>query len=69
MRGRIAMLHTGIHFGAHLMAHPGVDYIDVFTPMLTTDGSPRSELFRQDALHLNEAGYALWRSTIRPFLH
>jgi lysophospholipase L1-like esterase len=50
-------------------AEPGLDYIDVFTPMLSDDGSPRSELFRQDALHMNEAGYALWRSTIRPFLH
>lgn len=53
----------------YALAHPGVDYIDVFTPMLSTDGSPRRELFRQDALHLNEAGYALWRSIIRPHLH
>ena len=49
-------------------AHPKVDYIDVFTPMLTADGSPRSDLFRKDALHLNRAGYALWRSIIRPFV-
>jgi lysophospholipase L1-like esterase len=49
-------------------AHPKVDYIDVFTPMLTADGSPRRDLFRKDALHLNRAGYALWRSIIRPFV-
>ncbi|MBI4207218.1 MAG: GDSL family lipase [Betaproteobacteria bacterium] len=49
-------------------AHPKVDYIDVFTPMLTADGSPRKDLFRKDALHLNDAGYALWRSVIRPFV-
>ena len=49
-------------------AHPRVDYIDVFTPMLTADGSPRRDLFRKDALHLNQAGYALWRSLIRPFV-
>jgi len=48
--------------------HPRVDYIDVFTPMLTADGSPRRDLFRKDALHLNQAGYALWRSLIRPFV-
>jgi lysophospholipase L1-like esterase len=48
--------------------HPKVDYIDVFTPMLAEDGSPRRDLFRKDALHLNEAGYALWRSIIRPFV-
>ncbi|HET9664474.1 MAG TPA: SGNH/GDSL hydrolase family protein [Burkholderiales bacterium] len=49
-------------------SHPGVDYIDVFTPMLTADGLPRQELFAKDALHLNDRGYALWRSLIRPFV-
>lgn len=49
-------------------SHPGVDYIDVFTPMLAADGSPRRELYAQDALHLNDAGYALWRRLIRPFV-
>jgi lysophospholipase L1-like esterase len=48
--------------------HPRVDYVDVFTPMLTADGAPRRELFRADALHLNKTGYALWRSIIRPFV-
>lgn len=41
-------------------------YIDVFTPMLGADGRPRKALFRQDALHLNAQGYALWRSVIHP---
>lgn len=53
---------------AYAALHPRVDYIDVFTPMLAADGSPRLELFRRDALHLNEAGYALWRTIIRPFV-
>jgi lysophospholipase L1-like esterase len=41
-----------------------VQYIDVFTPMLDNDGRPRAELFRNDALHLNDEGYALWKSVI-----
>ena len=49
-------------------ASAGVDYIDVFTPMLAENGQPRAELFREDRLHLNRAGYALWRSVIRPFV-
>jgi lysophospholipase L1-like esterase len=49
-------------------AHPQVEYVDVFTPMLRADGSPRTELFRKDALHLNDAGYALWRTVMRPFV-
>jgi lysophospholipase L1-like esterase len=53
---------------AYAEQHPLVDYVDVFTPMLTADGSPRTELFRKDALHLNDQGYALWRKIIRPFV-
>ena len=52
----------------YALTHSGVDYVDVFTPMLTADGAPRRELFRDDALHLNRNGYALWRAIIRPFL-
>jgi lysophospholipase L1-like esterase len=53
---------------AYADAHPLVDYVDVFTPMLTADGSPRAELFRKDQLHLNDEGYALWRRIIRPLV-
>jgi len=43
-------------------------FIDVFTPMLDADGTPRAELFRDDKLHMNEAGYKLWQSIIEPYL-
>ena len=45
-----------------------IQTIDVFTPMLDSRGKPRPELFGDDGLHMNHAGYALWISTIRPFL-
>ena len=48
--------------------HPGLAYIDVFTPMLDGEGQPRGELFRDDALHLNAQGYALWKSVIAPYV-
>jgi lysophospholipase L1-like esterase len=50
-------------------AHSGVAYVDVFTPMLAADGSPRAELFRPDALHLNATGYALWKSVISHYVN
>lgn len=53
---------------AYADAHPQVEYVDVFTPMLSADGAPRADLFRKDALHLNDAGYALWRTIMRPFV-
>ena len=43
----------------------GVEYIDVFTPMLTAEGTPRKELFRDDGLHMNRKGYELWTSILR----
>jgi lysophospholipase L1-like esterase len=45
-----------------------VEFIDVFTPMVGTDGAPRGELFGPDALHLNADGYALWKSVIAPYV-
>ncbi|EKU26389.1 SGNH/GDSL hydrolase family protein [Xanthomonas graminis] len=45
-----------------------VDFIDVYTPMLGADGQPRGELFGPDHLHMNPAGYALWRDIVRPYL-
>jgi lysophospholipase L1-like esterase len=44
-------------------------YIDVFTPMLGSDGNPRPELFGPDKLHMNQEGYKLWRSVVGPDLH
>jgi len=43
-------------------------FIDVFTPMLGSDGEPRKELFVPDGLHLNAKGYELWNSVVKPFL-
>ena len=45
-----------------------VDFIDVFTPMLDAQGQPRADLFIEDRLHMNSAGYALWRSLVAPYL-
>ena len=53
---------------AYLKRLPNSDYIDIFTPMLGTDGQPRRELFRADNLHLNTDGYSLWRSIIASHL-
>lgn len=43
-------------------------FIDIFTPMLNDSGQPRPELFASDMLHMNAAGYELWKSVIEPML-
>lgn len=46
----------------------GLAFVDVDGPMLGEDGRPRAELFRDDGLHLNAEGYALWTKLLRPHL-
>src|SRR5690242_18472790 len=46
-----------------------VDFNDVYTSMPHASGLPRRELFRDDQLHLNANGYALWKRMIAPELH
>ena len=52
---------------AYCEATPGLFFIDVARPLLDAQGRPRPELYR-DGLHLNAAGYALWRERVRPVL-
>jgi lysophospholipase L1-like esterase len=51
-----------------VLAGTNLDFIDVFPAMLDSTGRPRPELFRADALHLNETGYALWKGIIAPHI-
>lgn len=43
-------------------------YIDVATPMLGEDGTPRPDIFKADNLHMNDVGYDIWRDATRPVL-
>lgn len=45
-----------------------LEYIDVDAPLLGEDGTPRADLFVEDNLHLNDAGYAIWTELVRPHL-
>ena len=43
-------------------------FVDVATPLLNATGGFRPELFREDQLHLNPAGYAIWTKVLTPYL-
>ena len=49
-------------------ARKHLDYIDIFTPMLGEDGEPLPDVFVEDGLHMNAAGYAIWAEAVRAFL-
>lgn len=44
------------------------NFIDVYHPMLNTEGLPDKEIFTDDNLHINTKGYAIWQKIIEPFL-
>ena len=45
-----------------------IHYVDVATMMFDKQGHVRKELFREDGLHMNPRGYALWTAKIQPLL-
>ena len=47
---------------------PLVHYVDVATPLLNADGTPRPEIYVGDDLHLNDLGNSIWGATIRDAL-
>ncbi|MEJ8848701.1 SGNH/GDSL hydrolase family protein [Variovorax rhizosphaerae] len=53
---------------AYLRTQANSDFIDIYTPMLGTDGRPRTELFLPDMLHMTDAGYRIWQSAVAPHL-
>ncbi len=54
IRGANALIQEAIQ------EQPNASYIDVFEAMLNGDGSPRTELFDSEGLHMSRAGYELW---------
>lgn len=51
-----------------IRTQPRAEFIDVGEAMLDGQGQPRRELFREDGLHMNARGYAVWTSIVKPVL-
>jgi lysophospholipase L1-like esterase len=48
--------------------NPNLLFVDVFSAMLGPDGQPRTDIFVKDGLHMNAAGYEIWRNALMPHL-
>lgn len=46
-----------------------VKFADVWTPMLKKDGKVREDIFLADKLHMNEKGYAIWKTKLKKYLN
>ena len=62
------MQGTNAGLAERAAADPRLTFIDVATPMLNEDGEPRPNIFVEDGLHMNGAGYDIWRDAVRPVL-
>ena len=49
-------------------AQKRIVFVDVEPLMLDAAGRPRADIFKDDGLHLNAEGYALWAKRIAPLL-
>ncbi len=43
-------------------------FADVYHKMLNPDGSVMTDIFKEDNLHMNAKGYAIWQKVIAPYL-
>ena len=46
----------------------GVEYANIWEPMLGEDGKPKSEIFLKDSLHMTANGYKIWQKVLKPYL-
>jgi lysophospholipase L1-like esterase len=53
---------------AYTKTDPRLGFIDTRTVMTAPSGGPRPELLRDDNLHMNQKGYAIWNEIAGPIL-
>lgn len=52
----------------YIATQPGLQFIDLWDAMLTPDGRPREDIWVEDRVHPNHAGYLLRVQIMRPLL-
>jgi hypothetical protein len=52
----------------YVATQPDLAFVDLWDPMLTADGKPREDIWVEDRVHPNHAGYLIRVELTRPFL-
>jgi lysophospholipase L1-like esterase len=63
---REKMAVTNAYITAYCAADPRKMFVDSNAVTMTPEGQPRPELYVDDQLHMNAAGYAVWTRLLRP---
>ncbi len=61
------MVITNLLIEQFLQGKKNAAFADVYHPMLLPDGKPNPALFVEDNLHMNAAGYAIWKRVLQPY--
>lgn len=51
-----------------LATKPNTKFVDVYSTMLTATGEPMPDIFKEDRLHMNAKGYAIWKKKLENVL-
>ncbi len=54
--------------GIFLKTDKKASFADVFQPMLKADGTIMDDIFKEDSLHMNAKGYAIWKKVLEKLL-
>lgn len=52
----------------YLKKENDASFVNVYDKMLDKNGKPLKTIFREDSLHMNAQGYAIWKMAIKPHL-
>jgi lysophospholipase L1-like esterase len=50
------------------LENKNIKFVDVWTPLLNKEGSPKKEIFISDSLHINKLGYDIWAGEIKKYI-
>jgi len=59
---------TNLLLKNYVATEPGLRFVDLWDAMLTADGQPREDLWVEDRIHPNQAGYRIRVTIMRPML-
>jgi lysophospholipase L1-like esterase len=52
----------------YLQTQKGAQFVDIFPLMLDKTGNASPDIVIADSIHLNQKGYLIWETAIRPYL-
>lgn len=65
---RETMLEMNQKLKQYAQETENIDFINIWDPLLGSDGKPVDDNYLEDLLHLNANGYKIWQKAISPFL-